>query len=91
AKEAQGAITEEMGRVFDRPINKTVKGTFVKPATKQSLVATLWIKDDFYTGTAVDQYLRAEIEGGPRRHKRFEKALIAAGIMPSDLYAVPGG
>ena len=91
AKQAQAAVVAEMTRVFDRPTPWALRGTYVKPATKTDLSALLWIKDDAGNGgIPADRFLRPEIESGPRRHKKFEKALIAAGVMPADMYAVPG-
>jgi hypothetical protein len=41
--------------------------------------------------TPAGKYLgRHNIAGGPRRNKRFEKALQSVGVLPSGWYAVPG-
>jgi len=42
-------------------------------------------------GIQVDKILDAQITGGPRKHKRHEKALQAAGILPPGMFIVPGG
>lgn len=42
-------------------------------------------------GIQVDKILSAQISGGPRRHKRHEKALQSAGILPPGMFIVPGG
>lgn len=96
AKQAQQAIIGEMKSVFDRPKPYTLNGTYVKIATKRDLVAVVKLKDgqlgkaagESKRGTA-DKYLAAQVEGGPRRPKAFEKLLISQGVMPPGYFAVP--
>jgi len=95
AKQAQKNIVDTMQRVFDRPKPYTLNGTYVKPATKRDLTAIVKLKDGYLgespntkKGTA-DQYLRAQVQGGQRRPKAFEKLLINQGLMPPGFYAVP--
>ena len=96
AKQAQKHIVTEMRRVFDRPKPYTLNGTFVKAATKRDLRAIVKLKDGYLgdageaskKGTA-DKYLRAQVQGGPRRPKAFEKLLINRGLMPPGYFAVP--
>jgi hypothetical protein len=90
AKEGQAAHVAEMARVFDRPTRYTLQSVYIRPATVQKLVAKAWIKDDTSKGTPAENYLGPQIEGGKRKRKRFEKALIAKGIMNANDYAVPG-
>lgn len=82
-----------MQRVFDRPTDWTLNSLYVKPAEKKD-----WPKPEARTffkqwaggkGTTPDDYLMAEVTGGPRKRKRMEKALIARGIMDKSEYAVP--
>lgn len=40
--------------------------------------------------TPAGKYLDPQIEGGPRRNKRFELALRARGLLPAGWFAVPG-
>jgi hypothetical protein len=94
AKQAQKNIVDTMQRVFDRPKPYTLNGTYVKPATKRDLTAIVKLKDGYLgespntkKGTA-DQYLRAEVQGGPRRNTAFEKALIFNGLMPPGYFAI---
>lgn len=91
AKAAQADVRTQMQRVFDAPTKFTLNSLFIKPATKQKLEAEVFFKDQSEAGKGVPagKYLQAELEGGPRRHKRFERALIAAGVMPTGYYAVP--
>ncbi len=90
AQAAQKEVRAEMPRVLDRPKKFTLNSTFVKPATKRRLEATVGFKDFAAKGTPAGKYLLPQIHGGRRKHKRFERALIRAGIMRSDEYAVPG-
>lgn len=83
----------EIYRVFDRPKPYTINSLYLKPATPNNLAAKVLIKDRGYAshgGTAAADYLAPEVDGGPRNQKRFEKALIANGLMPAGMYAVPG-
>jgi hypothetical protein len=95
AKQAQKNIVDTMKRVFDRPKPYTLNGTYVKPATKRDLTAIVKLKDGYFgespntkKGTA-DQYLRAQVQGGPRRPKAFERLLINQGVMPPGYFAIP--
>lgn len=81
----------EMRDVFDRPTPYTLNSLFVKPATKQSLTATVWLKDVAgKRGTPAAAYLSPDIAGGARVLKPFELMLRTAGVLPSSYYAVPG-
>lgn len=91
-KTAQDVRTEErkvMQDVFDRPTRFTLNSLFVKPATKHNLTAIVHFKEGFGSVPAW-RYLGPQVEGGPRRHKSFERHLIRAGIMRQDEFAVPG-
>lgn len=90
AQADQRAEIDEMRRVFDRPTPYALNGTRIKSATPSSLTASVFLKDESFKGTPAERFLGPEVEGGPRRQKRFEKALISAGLMPSDMFAVPG-
>jgi hypothetical protein len=92
AKIAENDIRTEMRDVFDRPNAWTLGGTFVKPATPQSLYSMVKLKDERAAGssTPARKYLQFEIGGGERSLKRFEKALRSAGVLPEGMFAVPG-
>lgn len=80
-----------MRQVFDRPTPYTLNSIFVKPATAQSPVAEVYVKDDRAgSGTPATKYLLPQVEGGARRFKKLEGALLAVGAMPSGWYIVPG-
>jgi hypothetical protein len=75
---------------FDRPTRYTLNSVYSTPATKAKLEATVGIKDGLATskGTPASKYLAPEVYGGGRRVKRFERALLAAGLMLPGYYAV---
>lgn len=89
--------------VFDRPLPRTASAVKVfQGATKERLSAVVNVYDG-KRGFAADdpralsagkgsifpnRYLSAQIEGGRRANKRFENALIRAGVMPSGMQAV---
>lgn len=89
AKAVQREIDAEIGRVFDRPTPFTRRATFVRTATKQRQFAEVKLKDEAAKGNPAVKFLRAQVEGGPRTPKGFEKLLMRAGVMPAGWYAVP--
>ena len=91
AKDVQAAIKTEMRSVFDRPTPYAINGTFLKPASKTSLEARVWVKDDPWgKGTPADRFLGPQIFGGSRGLKGMERLLQANGMMPQGWFAVPG-
>jgi len=83
----KGAITV-MQKRLDRPTPTTLNSLFVKMATK-ARAAEVYFKDSWASGIPADTYLQQAVSGGLRPHKRFEKSLIARGIMRSGQFAVP--
>lgn len=77
------AIREDMARTFDRPTQYTLNSLRVTPASDSDVLAgTAEAVIDFKpegtaktSGRGAQRYLRAQIEGGGRRMKGFEKAL----------------
>lgn len=90
AQDVRAAERREMERVFDKPTRYTLNSLYIKPATKQSLTAVVWLKDDTSKGTPAGKYLLPQIEGGTRVPKRFEEWLQRAGHLASGWFAVPG-
>jgi len=88
AKDVQAAEVHEIRDSFDRPTPATLNSIYVRPATKMKWEATVGIKNFLGKGNSAEEYLAAQIEGGQRQPKRFERALINAGIMPAGYYAV---
>jgi hypothetical protein len=94
----------EAGRVFDRPVALTTNATLVAKAGASFTArgaqfragrdasvaeARIYLRDDAFKGTPPVKYLFPEVQGGGRNVKRFERALIAAGLMPAGMYAMP--
>lgn len=85
-----GALRSEMGEVFDRPTPWALGGLRYKQPTSARPVVSIWLEEFSGKGIAAATFLQPQIEGGARRHKRFERALIAKGLMSPLAYAVPG-
>lgn len=93
AVEIKNAARRDMARVFDRPKPYTLNSLFTSPATAAKLQAVTFIKDDgsaSNAGTPPVKYLLPGIEGGARRQKRYEAALVAAGALPAGWVTTPG-
>lgn len=84
------ALRNAMGEVFDRPTPWAQRGVLQTLASRSRPVFTVYLEESPNKGTPAADFLAAEIEGGERKHKRFEKALIAKGLMRAGAYAVPG-
>lgn len=80
----------EMRDIFDRPTPYTLSALRLKPATKSRLVAEVAFKNEATKAIAADKFLAAQVAGGERRMKRFERALQAVGALPAGYRAVPG-
>jgi len=90
AKLVQESEYHEIRDVFDRPTPYTLNSIFTKPATKQTLTATVGLKEDSSKGLPPTKYLAAEIKGGGRALKRVERALEVVGALPAGFWIVPG-
>lgn len=89
AKLVRKGTLDVMRNRLDRPTPITMNSVFIKSATKALLEARVWFKDSWSSGIPADRYMQPSVFGGTRRHKRFEKALIARQIMKPSQYAVP--
>jgi hypothetical protein len=78
-----------MSARLDRPTATTMKSLYMKRAEKSNPEARTFFKDAWTSGVPADTYLQQVVKGGRRPHKRFEKALIARGIMQPGQYAIP--
>lgn len=82
ADELRTAYQREMRDSFDRPTPYTLRGVRVRYATKKSMDAEVRLQDAGGRNRP-SQYLRPEVEGGPRRMKAYE-------IQLGRRYTVPG-
>jgi hypothetical protein len=89
AKKAQGEVEKAIGRVFDRPTPFTRQAVRIRPATKARLQSEVKLKDEAVKGNPAVRWLIAQITGGSRATKGFERLLQRAGVMPYGWYAVP--
>ena len=89
AKKVVASEHREMQRAFDRPTPNTLNSVKVtKWAKKYTPEAVVSVKDFAGKGVPASKFLKAQITGGQRTPKRFEKALQAAGVMPQGRVAV---
>jgi hypothetical protein len=79
-------IRAEMPRSFDRPTPYTLRATFVERARKDRLYARVLLRGS----RAESSYLRAQIEGGKRALKSYERKLLNAGLLPAGFVTIPG-
>ena len=88
AKKIEQIEKLEMKRVFKKPTRYTLNAQYVKAATKRNLEATVWLRGS--NRKRDRHYLEPHVYGGGREHTGFENRLIARGIMPKGMYAIPG-
>ena len=80
----------EIRDVFDRPTPRTLGAIYLQAAKADNLQAAVGVATEEFSGNAPIKWLRWQIGGGLRTAKGFERRLISAGAMPSDMLAVPG-
>lgn len=88
AQRVKPGMLKVMQQRLDRPTPTTMKSLYVQAATK-ARPAKVFFKDSWTTGIPADAYLQQAVQGGQRPHKRFEKSLIAQGLMKSGQFALP--
>lgn len=89
AYKVRESVSEALSKEFDRPTPVTLKSLYVKAAKPGGANARVWFKDSFNSGIPADKYLQPQVQGGARSPKRFEKALIAKGLISSGEYVIP--
>jgi hypothetical protein len=90
ALKTRDRLREHMEEIFDRPVPFTLNALQVRPATRERPEAEVGFREFAGKGVPAGKYLRAQIEGGARALKRFERNLQHNGLMPRGLFAVPG-
>ena len=76
--------------MFDRPTPLTTNAAQYRKATKAQPYAEIYIRDEAFKGTPPAKYLLAEVEGGQRRRKGFERLLQSRGLLSPTQFAVMG-
>ena len=92
AQSAQKDVVTRMEAVFKGGATRyTRNSTRVVPATPAALAARLAVKDETTNnGNIPEDYLLPEVVGGPRKEKRFERAMRYAGLLQGRERAVLG-
>lgn len=84
------AEVQSMRSSFDDPVPYTLNSMRVVRATKLTPVAQVRFKDGSGSGRSAEKYLAPETFGGDRNVKGIEEFLRARGLLPSDMYLMPG-
>ncbi len=94
ARLAEKQIQEELASKLDRPTPWTIKSTFVRPANKKAdvLLSYVGLKDRGQVKSAgsAAEVIGQNFLGGQRKFKRFEGALLSAGVLKKGQVVVPG-
>ena len=92
AQAAQKSIVAAMGSTFKGGATRyTLNSTRIEPATMKDLSARVAVKDrTTNNGTLPEDYLYPQVYGGPRKEKRFERAMRYAGLLQGRERAVLG-
>jgi len=92
AQEGQASVLKEMSSVFKGGATRyTLGSTRIEPATPTNLSARVAVKDrSTNNGTLPEDYLFPQVFGGPRKEKRFERAMRYAGLLQGRERAVLG-
>jgi hypothetical protein len=85
AHRAVADVKDEMRRVFDRPTPWVLGGVYVAPVRSEDSATVAWKPGAGNKATPAEKILRAQVEGGPRSLKRFERLLD----LPANRIAVP--
>lgn len=83
----------EMFVRFDRPTPMTLKSMWVKPATRATLTARVYLKDTPIGGKnplSMAEIIGHQFAGGTRYHKRLERWFAHRGLISRGEYLVPG-
>lgn len=92
AKAVEAELQRELRSEIDRPTPFTLRSTFTQPATKSSLVATVWFKDRLASKNrkSASEMLGHHFSGGSRQHKALEGWLTKAGYISPGEFVAPG-
>lgn len=87
--DARDAWRTNIASVFENPTALTMNAVLYKKATKENLVAELFLRDEATKGTPPSRYLLPEVKGGERQEKPFEFLLRNAGIIGNNEFVTP--
>lgn len=87
--DARSEIQATMQRVFVGVTPWTLRGVRIRRATRGDLRGEVYIDDEAGKGVPASRFVLAEVYGGDRRYKRFERALQSRGLLPAGMYVVP--
>lgn len=92
AKDVERELKREMAAKTDRPTPYFLKSTFVRPATRQLLMARVGLKDRIFSknGIASADRFGHHFQGGPRVPKALELYLRRGGLLGGGEFIVPG-
>lgn len=93
AEDVKMATYDHFRQVFDRPTPMTMKSLYKKSATKTTLEAMVYMKDQSIGGKnprSMAEILGHQFTGGSRERKALEYLLIQNGFMNPGEFAVPG-
>lgn len=92
AKATEGNLKQEMRQKTDRPTSFFLRSTFTKPATRNSLLARVGIKDQAFSKNRLSsaEMFEHHFQGGPRRFKALEQHLRRAGLIGGSEFVTPG-
>lgn len=88
-EEARFAEIDKIRGVFDRPRPITQRAPLYRKATKENLVAEVYIRDEASGQRPPSKYLLPQVTGGPRPPTGFERALRARGILLPGEFVIP--
>lgn len=89
AQDVKAATQTMLQQKLDQPSRWTLNSVAIKPATKANLTSRVFFKEWAGKGLAAGKYL-IHMEGGwARAPKRFERALIARGVIEPGQFVIP--
>lgn len=92
AQAVERKVQSGMAGAFKSASPFVKRATFVQGARKDTLTATVGLKDQKPSGgTAPAVLLKEHFTGGLRGNKPFEKAIASLGASPQGYRAIPGG
>ncbi|SFI35664.1 hypothetical protein [Albimonas pacifica] len=89
AQDVKAATQTMLQQKLDQPSRWTLNSVAITPATKANLTSRVFFKEWAGKGVAAGKYLIHMETGGVRRAKRFEAALIRAGILIEGQRVIP--